>query len=254
MDRRMTFSMNMARVCIDGFDTDLSGRVYSKQSRTPLRFSGYCGMLLQMDDMFDRTGYPEAFHETRSFRARPFSGSARAALMEQADDEELQRQSGSRATFDLIVQSRRRSGWQGILMCPERLRGIRFRSELELLACICGEMGEAVRECVPAQALAAWQLETVQEEDVRGGVPAQAPAVWRSETAQQVDVRTPEDDPAGQTEKGGKNDQKRQIFVQKEDAAGALADARGGAAVCVVRDADAGGGGAGDPLGGGAGG
>lgn len=143
MSEVLIFPMNMARLCIDRYEGDLSGRVYSKQQKRPLTFSGYGEMLLRMDDMFDRSGYPQAFQERRSFRQEPKKKEQhrlQRPLKEYLNDSEMQKQKGIIRTLDVVVQSRRRSGWQGLLMDPERTRTVPFRSEMELLDCICQEM------------------------------------------------------------------------------------------------------------------
>ena len=140
MSSAAVFPMNMIRLCIDGYGNDLSGRAYNKMQLVPLPFAG-CGMLLlRMDDLFEQVGYPQAFQVRRTFRKQEkITGSIHMPerLME---DEEIDRQSGTCRTFDIIVQSRRQSGWQGILMDPGRTFIKKFRSEMELLTCICEGM------------------------------------------------------------------------------------------------------------------
>ena len=140
MRKAAVFSMNMVRICIDEYGNDLSGRVYSKLMLVPLLFSGCSGLLLQMDDVFERVGYPQAFQVRRTFfKPEKLKGRIHmpAKLM---DDEELQRQSGRCRTFDIVVQSRRQSGWQGILMNSDRTSIREFQSEMDLLHCICQDL------------------------------------------------------------------------------------------------------------------
>ena len=134
---------NMIRLCIDGYREDLTGRAYNKMLLVPLLFAGYGGLLLGMDDLFEQVGYPQAFQVRRTFLGpgKP-NGSIRMPkqLME---DEEIEKQSGSCRTFDIIVQSRRQCGWQGLVMNPERTSVRKFRSEMELLGCIQEDLEEA---------------------------------------------------------------------------------------------------------------
>ena len=132
--------MNMIRLCIDGYGEDLWGRAYNKMRLVPLPFAGCGVLLLRMDDLFEQVGYPQAFQVRRTFgKQEKIKGSIRMPerMME---DEEMERQSGARSTFDVVVQSRRQSGWQGIVMDPERTYIRRFQSEKELLDCICREL------------------------------------------------------------------------------------------------------------------
>ena len=140
MSDAAVFPMNMMRLCIDGYRDDLSGRVYSKLMLVPLLFSGCGGILLSMDDLFDRIGYPQAFQVRRTFQS-PEKLKGSIHIPDQVmKDEEIDKQSGDCRTFDIIVQSRRQSGWQGILMDPQRTSVRKFRSEMELLDCICRDL------------------------------------------------------------------------------------------------------------------
>lgn len=141
MSGTVVFPMNMIRLCIDGYGNDLSGRVYSKLILMPLLFSGCSGMLLQMDDVFEQVGYPQAFQVRRTFfKPKKLRGSIRIPK-HLLDDTEIEKQRGECRTFDIIVQSRNQSGWQGILLDMERTSAKKFKSEMELLHCICQELG-----------------------------------------------------------------------------------------------------------------
>ena len=145
MSSASVFPINMIRLCIDGYREDLSGRAYNKMLLVPLPFSGYGALLLGMDDLFERVGYPQAFQARRTF-LRP--GKLRGSIhipAETMEDEEIGRQNGECRTFDIVVQSRRQSGWQGILMDPERTHIRKFQSEMELLDYLCRDLDETCR-------------------------------------------------------------------------------------------------------------
>ncbi len=134
MSRGRTFSMNTARICIDERWDTTSGRVYSKLQSAPLAFSGLGEMLLKMNRIFDEYGYPQAFHEMRSFRRKRRRADSRETPQPGLKDGEINRQKGRYCTFDIMLQSRRQAGWQGLLMRPDRSLVVRFNSEIELLA------------------------------------------------------------------------------------------------------------------------
>ena len=142
MSSEAVFPMNMIRLCVDGYSEDLTGRAYSKLLLVPLFFSGCVGVLLSMDELFDRVGYPQAFQARRSFHSLGKLKGSIHIPSRVMDDEEMEKQSGSRRTFDIVVQSRRQSSWQGILMDPGRTSVKKFHSEMELLKCICRELDE----------------------------------------------------------------------------------------------------------------
>ena len=141
MSSAAVFPMNMVRLCIDECREDLSGRVYSKLMLAPLLFSGFGVLLLKMDALFDQVGYPQAFQVRRTFLEETESGKRHGIPEQLMEDMELERQSGNCRTFDIIIQSRSQSGWQGILMDPDRTSVKKFRSEMELLDCISSDLG-----------------------------------------------------------------------------------------------------------------
>ena len=130
----------MIRLCVDGYHGDVSGRAYNKRLLAPLPFAGFAGMLLGMDALFDQAGYPQASQQRRTFRKAGKPEGALRIPERMMGDEEIGRQEGACRTFDVIVQSRRQSGWQGLVMDPGRTRARAFESELELLECLRGEM------------------------------------------------------------------------------------------------------------------
>jgi hypothetical protein len=127
------FPANAIRICIDSLNhEDLQGRVYSRLLKQPLRF-GNCGeMLLYTDWMFEEKGFPQAFQQKRCFSGQRKRGSYCARPELRLDDSSIEVQSGTYDTFDVIVQTRYRCGWQGLI--KDRFTGWRrFRSEKELL-------------------------------------------------------------------------------------------------------------------------
>lgn len=134
------FPMNGVRICVDEYSDDLSGRVYSKMMLVPLSFSGCSELLLSIDDLFDQIGYPQAFQVKRSFLKPAKLRKIVRMPKQMMKDEEIDEQRGNCGTFDMIVQSRRQNCWQGILVNPKRTSIKKFRSELELLDCICSRL------------------------------------------------------------------------------------------------------------------
>ncbi len=124
--------MNALRVCIDEENGDLKGRIYSKMSAKPLRFYNCTEMFLVADQLFDECGYPQTFQEKRSFQNERSAGHyARPKV--RLEDKEVMKQSGICRTVDVLVRSRRRAGWQGVLSCGDAQPPMEFQSEMELL-------------------------------------------------------------------------------------------------------------------------
>lgn len=126
------YPMNAIRVCIDEENGDLKGRIYSKMSAKPLRFRNCTEMFLIADQLFDECGYPQTFQEKRSFQDET-STAHYARPKVRREDEEVMKQCGVCRTVDILVRSRRRAGWQGVLSCEDARPPMEFQSEMELL-------------------------------------------------------------------------------------------------------------------------
>ena len=132
MDNRKSFPPNIVRVCIDCYENDIQGRIYTKLSAEALQFDNCCELLLKTDDLFDRCGYPQTFQEKRDFNGK-YKSSYYTAPKICLSDEELDRQSGILGTVDVLVMSRRNTGWQGLIKTEDGNPTVEFKSEIELL-------------------------------------------------------------------------------------------------------------------------
>lgn len=139
-DKRM-LPINALRICIDSFEEDISGRLYSRLCGAPIHFENCSGMLLQADALFDRCRYPQSFQEKRSFAKTERSYGYDSSPKDQMPEEEIRKQEGKLATFQVIVRSRSCAGWQGTLLRKDGSVAVRFQSELELLGEVLRELG-----------------------------------------------------------------------------------------------------------------
>lgn len=134
-DRKRFYSSNMFRVCIDTYRTDIRGRAYSPLYEGEIKFHGIGQLLVKMDKLFDRIGYPQAFQNKRSFGGERNTGNAYRGVPENVrDTEDILRQMGEHCTYDVAVESRRNTSWQGIIFDSEGNEQGRFDGEVELLA------------------------------------------------------------------------------------------------------------------------
>lgn len=138
--KEQVFPMNAVRLCVDKYGADMQGRIYSRMSEEPLIFANCSEMLLKADALFDERGYPQTFQEKRSFQERESCPGKYAVPEPLLSSEELRSQKGIYYTLDIIVWSRRRAGWQGMILYEDGSRAARFQSELELLECISREL------------------------------------------------------------------------------------------------------------------
>ena len=127
------YPINGVRICIDREGETLAGRAYSKMTEAEIKFKSSSQMLLKVDSLFDQCGYPQRFMEARSFRKNAVTASRFQAPKPVVSDAEILEKRGKCCTVDVIVQSRRKAGWQGIVCRMDGRMIDRFESELELL-------------------------------------------------------------------------------------------------------------------------
>lgn len=140
------YPLNAFRLCIDEYGDDIQGRIYSRMSEVPLVFNNFSEMLLKADTLFDEKGYPQAFQEKRSFQKPDVQQGRYAVPKPVLEAEKVLGQSGSFYTLDVLVQSRRRAGWQGRILCRDKSAMPEYRSEMELMTCILNELNENTQE------------------------------------------------------------------------------------------------------------
>ena len=135
-----TYPINSIRVCVDSAAADeFQGRFYSRMNPDPIGFHDIGELIVLADKLFDKRGYPQTFQERRSFRGTAAGAGHYAAPEIFLTDEEIEAQSGAHGTFDILVESRRRAGWQGMLLGGDGSRH-EYQSEMELLKEIDAEL------------------------------------------------------------------------------------------------------------------
>lgn len=130
-----TFPRGTLRICLDEYKNGtISGRIYTKFRKEPSEFANLGEILMKGEEIFDMAGYPMAFQQRRTFsnkleekrrKGRPVT----CVLC----DRELGEQKGRLKTLDVVVNSRRHSSWQGVLLGSDGNLIGNFVSELELL-------------------------------------------------------------------------------------------------------------------------
>lgn len=133
--KKRGFPPNAIRLCIDEYDGELQGRIYSRMNEKPLPF-GSCGdLLVRVDKLFDQCGYPQAFEDKKDFKGRQVMGHYLPPNLV-IGDEEIYRNEGKIQTVDIFVRSRRNASWQGSILYGDGSPPERFNSEMELLECV----------------------------------------------------------------------------------------------------------------------
>lgn len=132
-NKSRTYPANSIRVCIDSdIANDFQGKFYSKMNREPVSFRDFGELIVLADKLFDKRGYPQTFQEKRSFRGMAARKGGYATPELFLEDEEILAKQGACYTFDILVQSRRRAGWQGVLLSEDGIMH-EYQSEMELL-------------------------------------------------------------------------------------------------------------------------
>lgn len=144
--RKAVFPINSIRVCIDQYENmDLSGRIYSKMREGPIHFGSCSELLLKTDRLFDEECFPQAFQQKRTFREQEVCRGYRGKPKETITDDFILEQSGTYGTMDILVQTRCKTGWQGVIKSRELSEVFHFQSEMELLKKIVDITGNIQR-------------------------------------------------------------------------------------------------------------
>lgn len=131
-EKKIVFPLNGLRVCVDQFSTyDLSGRVYSRLAGE-MKFSTFSEFLLKADRLMDEKKFPQSFQKKRTFDENMETMSGKFG--NEMSDQEIIEQKGKYRTFDLVIQSRKKTTWQGFIRLESGEFAGEFESVLELTA------------------------------------------------------------------------------------------------------------------------
>ena len=124
---------NMFRLCIDGTQ-ELQGQVYTPLRKDPIPFVGV-EVVLELDKLFDATGFPQSFQDKRSFdedsnKGNAYQGKPQLVLSQK----EIESHYGKKATFDCFVKTRANASWQGTLYNIKGEEIGEFNGDVELLS------------------------------------------------------------------------------------------------------------------------
>lgn len=140
--KKKVYPINRFRVCIDSGEGDVRGRVYSPLCTEEIPFTGIGELLLKMDKLFDSMGYPQAFQDKRSFEnSKKTDNLYRGIPKALRDSESILEKSGEHCTYDIAVESRRYTSWQGMIYDTKGCEQGSFHGEMELLEKLTGLAG-----------------------------------------------------------------------------------------------------------------
>lgn len=129
---------NLVVICVDSHDEE--GRMYHKYSKEAVAYHQYGELLLELEELFDAIGCPQASVKSRRFDDKPKKADASGRPVELAgpawDVEELLTIRGKLATLVVHVKWRQSATWQGECYWVEGEQNAFFMSELEFLKLI----------------------------------------------------------------------------------------------------------------------
>lgn len=120
---------NLVVVCID--TKEESGRMYHRYSEAPVVFHQFAELILRMEELYDRLGYPQAALEIRQFDGG--NPPPKVPMEPVVSPEKLTARRGDLATFLVHVKWRQMATWQGEALWIEHNAKDFFGSELDLL-------------------------------------------------------------------------------------------------------------------------
>lgn len=137
------YQLNAFRICIDTDEEDITGTAFSPLCNSPIKFFGLGELLVKIDALFDKEGYPQSFQDKRSFEEGKRIQNRYGGMPEyQMEPEMIEREKGKRATFDIVITTRRNTSWQGNLIDFKGELLKKFTGELELLEGILSYLGK----------------------------------------------------------------------------------------------------------------
>lgn len=135
------FPPNAFRICVDTVGVDIAGRIYSPMSSDVINFVSVGEILVKMDELFDKYGYPQAFQDKRSFDNYKEQDNLYKGLPKTIRPvEDILSKAGKAMTYDMIVKSRQNTSWQGNLYDSKGNNIKEFDGEVEILALLADLM------------------------------------------------------------------------------------------------------------------
>lgn len=125
----------MVHLCIDQCqDCKLQGRAYNNTIKGEINFRDIHELVLKVDSIFNVNGNPLAFEEKRSFHKENNTQVYQYKPVLYNNYQDFTKLYGVIATLDIVVLTRMKSSWQGVLFYQEQT--IEFQDVLELIKII----------------------------------------------------------------------------------------------------------------------
>ncbi len=116
LGKTAAFSANCIRLCFDSYDdNECRGKICAIALEEDIVFFNLTDLIIRIDDAYNKIGQPQPHQVLRSFRETEgyFPYNSHPAYYHSS--EEIAGRTGKLETIDLVMISRRRAEWQGIL-------------------------------------------------------------------------------------------------------------------------------------------
>jgi len=129
------FPVCSIRICIHSFDEhrQIIGLICGIAVKDFIHFQGVNDFIIKVDDAYNAIGRPQSFQVLRSFTEQEDYHSYVGNPPTYYDSDEIRKQVGELATYDLIMISRKNAEWQGILKNMEGELVFRFHTIIECI-------------------------------------------------------------------------------------------------------------------------
>lgn len=129
------YPANAFRICVDKVEESICGRVYSPLAESAIDFIGIGEVLVKMDELFDRNGYPQAFQDKRTFVIESERSNAYRGIPEYImSAEDILAKLGLVDTIDILVRTRQNTSWQGTIFNRAGEKILDFEGEIEMVS------------------------------------------------------------------------------------------------------------------------
>lgn len=134
------YPLNGVRICINEKKPAILGLAYSPLSENPIEFSDIGQLMISLDALFDKVGYPQSFQDKRSFTESESGNRYKGRPDAKTPGSDILSKSGEVATFDLVIDSRHDSSWQGAVSSANGELLGSFVGDMDLLKLIFANM------------------------------------------------------------------------------------------------------------------
>lgn len=145
---------NLCCVCVDRVEKDeCRGRLFHYYAGEALPFLNQYELVMAIDALCDKLGYPQAAEQPRSFGRNSLPATRKEEVTRLKSKEDIAEQKGMMATFLVHVMHRQNATWQGTVVWAEKNQKASFRSALELVKLMDGAVEESIPEAHTAPTL-----------------------------------------------------------------------------------------------------